>query len=615
MDEFNENNGIGGQPTESNEPVSNEQENPVEASEEAPASEEPKQEAAAEDFVKNEETGYTFGADGSYSYSNPNPGVNRENPQPQSNDNMGYGQPDAGNRSYPYGENRGNNGNPNYNNYRNYGNYGNNNNYGNNGYYGNNANGGFNSYRSQTPPPYGYQRSGNVNPYSNQGGRPGPDSQNPYPYANRMNKAPDYSAPEKDGDNGERKPESKTAKIVAIVLGAILVLLICCIIGYFVKHSGSAPDVSSSTTSSASEDTHSSTQNNNVGEVETAASPEASDSSSAATGEMTPQQIYSKIEKSSVGVIVYESSVSSGYYSYSGGNSDSSVGEGSGVLIKEDNDGKYTYIVTCAHVISDADSVVIQLYDNTEYDAEIVGYDTRTDLGVLRIKASGLTLAEIGDSTSIKVGDSVYAIGNPGGTIFAGSFTNGMVSALDRPISSSSGYSMECIQHTAAINPGNSGGALVNAYGQLIGINSSKIVSEDYEGMGFSIPSSVFTEIVNNIITNGYVANRAKLGIKYRVASYYSAYQVLIGRKELPSGALVIEEIAQDSGLANTKVQTGDIIIGVNGEELSDATILASLVENASVGDEIKLTIARVNKNYEVSTFEVTVTLVEDTGN
>ena len=260
-------------------------------------------------------------------------------------------------------------------------------------------------------------------------------------------------------------------------------------------------------------------------------------------------------------------------------------------------------------------TVMVQMHNEKQYKAEIVGYDTRTDIGVLKIEESGLALAEIGDSSTLAVGDSVYAIGNPGGVEFANSFTGGMISALDRPVnSSSSGYTMECIQHTAAINPGNSGGALVNVFGQVIGINSMKIVDDEYEGMGFSVTSSVFVDIVNNIIAHGYVANRPKLGITYVAAQNYNSYGMFVAIKELPKGSIVIYSISKDSGLAGTEAEKGDMIIAVNGKDLDDTSYLPELIENANVGDKITLTLIRINRDYSYEQFDVTAQLVEDRG-
>lgn len=322
----------------------------------------------------------------------------------------------------------------------------------------------------------------------------------------------------------------------------------------------------------------------------------------ASSGEMDPREIYQKVKDASVGVLV----------SISGYNAGS--GEGSGVVVGEDESGKYTYIITCAHVVSDGNEIKVQLADETQYPAILVGSDARTDIAVLRIAKTGLTAIEIGDSDSLEVGETVYAIGNPGGVEFAGSFTNGMISSIARPISSEIGYQMTCIQHTAAINPGNSGGALVNAKGQLIGINSSKIASTDYEGMGFAVPSATFVTVYNEIIKNGYVANRPKLGIRYVPATSNSSYAMLVGANNLPSGSIIIASIDVDSSLASQDVKTGDVIIKCNGVELEDTDYLPDLVEKSKVGDSFTLTIVRFDSNYKMTQFEVTATLVEDKG-
>lgn len=322
------------------------------------------------------------------------------------------------------------------------------------------------------------------------------------------------------------------------------------------------------------------------------------------TGEMSSVEIYKNIRESAVGILVYNNSSKSLYT------------EGSGVIMGEDSSKEYTYIITCAHVIRDENtSISVQLYDGSDYKAEIVGYDTRTDIGVIRIKTTGLKAANFGDSVALEVGQKIYAIGNPGGTDFAGSFTSGMVSAIDRPVNSSqTGYTMLCIQHDAAINPGNSGGALLNSYGQVIGINSMKIVSANYEGMGFAVPSTLVKEIYDQLIANGYVPNRPKLGISYSPASSYQTYSMVVQIKGLPSGSIIIREINSDSSLVDTNVKIGDMIVAVNGAPLTSSDVLATAIEESKIGDKIKLSIVRVNEDYSLDEFDVNATLVEDKG-
>lgn len=314
---------------------------------------------------------------------------------------------------------------------------------------------------------------------------------------------------------------------------------------------------------------------------------------------LTPAEVAAKVKPSVVAIIVYSN------------NSGGIASEGSGVLWKEDDDGKYTYIITCAHVVNGAGySYTVQTDDGTQYDAELIGADAKTDLGVIRIEASGLELAEFGDSSALRVGDPVYAIGNPGGTEFFGSFTDGIVSAIDRSVQST--YTMICIQHTAAINPGNSGGALVNAYGQVIGINSLKIIDTEYEGMGFAIPIKSAQPIINSLSAYGYVPNRPKLGISYTEAINYQQYSMIIKIKGLPSGSLIITEINADSALANTEAKQYDMIIAVDGEDMTTPNILLDKIENGKVGDEITLTLCRIDNNYQTTEFDITVKLVEE---
>lgn len=289
------------------------------------------------------------------------------------------------------------------------------------------------------------------------------------------------------------------------------------------------------------------------------------------------------------------------------------VSQGSGIIMESD-DPTYTYIVTCAHVINmNHTSVEVQLHDERTFSAEVVGYSTRDDVGVLKVKAKGLPAAKFADSDDLKVGERVYAIGNPGGAAFFGSFTGGFVSAIDRPISTSSiGYTMKCIQHDAAINPGNSGGALVNSNGYVVGINSSKIMAKEYEGMAFAIPISSAKEIIDSILANGYVPNQPKLGIKYMGAYEDSTYSMIVQIKKLPAGTIVVREIQNDSSLKNTELQVGDMITAVNGKDMTSSKILAEIIEDGKVGDELTLTICRVDNDYNISEFTVKAKLVED---
>ncbi len=334
-------------------------------------------------------------------------------------------------------------------------------------------------------------------------------------------------------------------------------------------------------------------------------------------GNLTAAGVAEKSKASCVGITVYtQQSAYSYFYNY-GQQSDSgektASGEGSGVIMSESN-GK-TYIITCAHVIADGSSFTVTLDNDKEYDAKMVGYDSQTDIGVLSIEASGLQVAEFGDSKDIEVGEDCVAIGCPGGLTFKNSVTRGIISALDVPVSSQIGYNNECIQVDAAINPGNSGGALFNMQGQVIGINSSKIASTEYEGMGFAVPSNTAVETANSLIKNGYVAGRAKLGITYNtLANYNSANAILNALEDKgfknAQGTMVIQEIDSQSDLKNKDIQQYDMIVAIDGKTLTSTDIMTSALSKKKPGDTVTLSIARIQNN-SLKTFEIKCKLIE----
>ncbi len=322
---------------------------------------------------------------------------------------------------------------------------------------------------------------------------------------------------------------------------------------------------------------------------------------------LSAAEVYQKVFKSSVSVLAYKQS----------------SGElgviGSGVICQEDSEQKYSYIVTCAHVINDSSyNIKVELWDGSVHTAEVVNYDNTNDIGVIRIAKTGLTIAEFGDSDEIQPGATVYAIGSPYSSKFAGTFTRGMVSATNRLVTTQTSYQLCCIQHDAPINHGNSGGALVNAFGQVIGINALKITAEGYEGLGFSVPSSTVIKVINSIIESGIAPKAPKLGISYVQAIYYSQFlSDFIEENNLPAGSILIADITEDSSLANTDLQVNDIVTAVNGEALTTPDMLVQLIQNSDVGDSFELTVVRIIMNEDGSdyidtqTFTVTATLVE----
>ena len=313
--------------------------------------------------------------------------------------------------------------------------------------------------------------------------------------------------------------------------------------------------------------------------------------------ELTAAQIAAKVRPSIVGVITNDN------VSYNSVGS----GEGSGIIV--DSDG---YIITNSHVIGDSKKYDISVIteDGTAYEAKVLGYDTRSDLAVLKIDAKGLTACEFGDSTKLVPGDYVVAIGNPGGLQFAGSVTDGIVSGINRIIDSSdtdSTSAMRYIQTNAVVNPGNSGGALVNVYGQVVGVNTSKISADYYEAMSFAVPSSTVEEVIDDLIDYGYVQGRVKLGITcVTIPSTYES-------QGIPAG-LQIYEINSESDM-NGKVQPYDIITHCDGKRVTTLLQLQDVMFEKKPGDTIKLGLYRPARASEASKeYTVTVKLLEDTG-
>ena len=301
-------------------------------------------------------------------------------------------------------------------------------------------------------------------------------------------------------------------------------------------------------------------------------SSDTSASSDGTVSAMSDQDIAAKLTPSVVCIQNYQ--VTQNYGFMQTDTSDSSVSpasEGSGIIMSEDG-----YIITNAHVVEGATSLKVMTSDGETYEAQLIGSDTVTDLAVVKINATGLTAAEFGSSEDLRVADKVMAIGNPGGHELSSSVTIGYVSALNRAIANNTtGYTMEYIQTDAAINPGNSGGALINEYGQVVGINSAKISATGYEGLGFAIPIDTAQPIISDLIQYGYVKDRAVLGISGQFIDS------MTGRfYGLPQGEYVAQlnsSEAQASGL-----QVGDVITAIDNQQLDSESTLRSAILSTS---------------------------------
>lgn len=310
------------------------------------------------------------------------------------------------------------------------------------------------------------------------------------------------------------------------------------------------------------------------------------------TAENVVEAVAKKVTPSVVGIRTTTSVMS-----FFGGTQEAS-GDGSGVIYSSDG-----YIITNYHVISgaiDGNNSKITVYldsaDSEGYTATAVGYNIAADLAVIKINAKNLTPIELASSDNLRVGQYVITIGNPGGLEFMDSVTYGIISGLDRVVSTNS--DVKLIQTDAAINPGNSGGALVNTKGELVGINSSKIVSEEFEGMGFAIPSNTVKEICNGIIDR---ENDPEPYIGISISERYTAE--VLEYYGYPNGAVVLSVVdgspADKSGIAK-----GDIITEYNGKKISEYPILENEIMNSKPGQKVSIKIYRSGRYY---TTDVTV--------
>ena len=278
-----------------------------------------------------------------------------------------------------------------------------------------------------------------------------------------------------------------------------------------------------------------------------------------------------------------------------------SHGTGTGVILSADG-----YIVTNAHVVEDAPSIAIRLTDDRDFSAQLIGFDTVSDLAVLRIDARDLLPAQFGDSDILRVGDSVAAIGDPLGVDLRGTYTDGIISAINRDVNMN-GRTMTLIQTNAALNSGNSGGPLINCYGQVIGINTMKIGafsdSAGVEGIGFAIPSATVKDIVSQLIAQGYVSGRPTLGVLGEsLPLFYQHYY------RLPAG-LYITEVKPGSAAEKCGMEKGDILISVNESRITDFESLQTAILGYEVGDTVTVTVYR-----EGQTATAQVVLTEDKG-
>ena len=311
-------------------------------------------------------------------------------------------------------------------------------------------------------------------------------------------------------------------------------------------------------------------------------SSNSSDNYDTADG-MAGEDIYKKVNPSVVSVI---STTSEG------------TGSGSGVIMSKDG-----YIITNNHVVDGAQSVSVQLSDDTSLDAEIIGTDEQTDLAVIKVTpTSDLTAAEFGDSDELEPGEYAYAIGSPGGVQFANTITGGRISAINRDLTVNDRV-MTLIQTDASINNGNSGGALINKYGQVVGITSAKLSGNAFgsatvEGMGFAIPINTAKDIVDELIQNGYVSGRPSIGITGQ--NVESADGKVSG--------VQVYSIDSRAKAASEGLQVGDVITAVDGTPTPDMDKVNELKQDKKAGDKLTLSVYRISTG---KTLNITITLTD----
>lgn len=307
-----------------------------------------------------------------------------------------------------------------------------------------------------------------------------------------------------------------------------------------------------------------------------------------ADGGLTTAEIAQRVSPSVVSIHVYEQ------------DSLSPSAMGSGVVLTQDG-----YIITNAHVVEGASGINVLFEDGTEMNARVIGVDEKTDLAVIKVAGEGLVPAEFGDSSALTVGERAVAIGNAAGQ-FDGTVTQGVISGLDREVTVTLGgrnVTMSLIQTDAAINPGNSGCALVNRFGQVVGINSARMNSAFFEGICFAIPTRTVQPVAENLIAYGYVRDRGVLGV-----TVIALTSVNGPPNGLPAQGLYISELAPGSDLVRSDVTVGDIILEADGKVMKTTADLTAVVQGHKLGETVHL---KVQKYGSGSIIEVDAVLVE----
>ncbi|MCD7944493.1 MAG: trypsin-like peptidase domain-containing protein [Clostridia bacterium] len=404
------------------------------------------------------------------------------------------------------------------------------------------------------------------------GQNPGYGGQYYNPYGGYGQPTPPPTTPPNGGKTPKKKSKAALAAVIAIVIVAVVAVTAVATYGIF-KNAETVDTTDGTETSDVTDSSDS--------DETTAADPSTGvqlEQNNVTVEAGTYAEVVEKTADSVVEITTEYASVNSFYYT---------SGAGSGVIIDEAG-----YIITCAHVIVDDDygtasTIIAQLTNGNSYEADIVGYDTDSDIAVLKIDAGDteLTAAEIGVSGNLAVGEEIIIIGNPLGTL-GGTVTNGIISALDREITVED-ETMNLLQTNAAVNPGNSGGGMFNMAGQLVGIVNAKYSDTGIEGLAFAIPIDDAVEIANEILEYGYVRGRVSLYISVIEISDYSTAQMY------RVSSLGVYVYSTEEGYNDDVLQSGDRIVQINGTEISTYAELKAILSSCSVGDTLEAMIVR----------------------
>jgi len=354
------------------------------------------------------------------------------------------------------------------------------------------------------------------------------------------------------------KPVSNGLKIFALIIATVIALTATSLAGFYIGKNTATTKTSAPTNAS------------NI-KVNLAATPKDND-------ELTAAQVFEKVNPSIVGITIY--------------NAEGAGGQASGIVFSKDG-----YIITNDHIYSEIPNAKFKIhtFDGTEYDAKYVAGDLISDLAVLKIENCKLQPAVFGNSDELFMGQNVVAIGRPNDATDTSSITKGVISALNRRVSNTSNYAARLIQTDSPINPGSSGGALVNLHGQVVGITSAKLASVEYEGVGYAIPTTVMQRIVEELISEGKVVSRAKLGI-----TYASIDSVVAEVNNYSHTGLLVDSVSEDSALYG-KIKKDDIITKINDIEITNDDIVLDIIEQCRAGDTITVTV--ITSNGKTKTF------------